>query len=193
MSFGNPDLVIVGLIALSILIGIIRGFIKELISLITWVVAITLAAMFTSSLATFMTFTHHEMVRMITAFLLIFVGTIFMGALVNFAIGSIVRKTPFSVPDRILGSLFGFLRGLVFITLLVLLGGLTSFPETTWWKHSPAIKQFQVAALWVKEQLPAEHAEGFHFQPRENKDNKDSKDKNTRKESKDSPKTKGSK
>src|SRR5579872_5678641 len=129
MSFSTPDLIIVGLIALSVLIGVIRGFIKELISLITWIVAICLAVMFTEPLSKLMTFTSHEMLQMLVAFLIIFVGTIFAGAVFNFIIGSFIRQTPFSIPDRILGSFFGFLRGLVFMTILVLLGGLTSFPQ----------------------------------------------------------------
>lgn len=168
MHFGTPDLIIVSLICLSILIGIARGFVKESISLITWVVAIGLSMLFTSDLASFMTFTKIPLVRMISAFLVIFVGIIFVGAIINFLIGVFIRKTPFSIPDRILGSIFGLLRGIVFVTILVLLGGLTPFPETPWWQESYAVSRFQELAIWLKEQLPEDNAKVFHFPGEEN-------------------------
>jgi len=156
-----PDVIIIGLIMISILIGVLRGFIKELISLITWGVAITLAALFTTPLSAVFTFTQHAMVRMVSAFLFIFVGTIFAGAIVNALVGSVVRHTPFSVPDRILGSCFGLLRGFALVTLLVLLGGLTPFPQSEWWKGSFLIGEFTDGAAWLQSQLPQEHAQSF--------------------------------
>jgi len=163
MNIGTPDLVIAGIIVLSILIGILRGLVKESISLVTWIVAICLAVMYSEPLSTHMTFTSVGFVRNLTAFLLIFVGTVFVGALINFAIGGFIRKTPFSLPDRVLGSLFGLLRGMVFVTILVLLGGLTPFPETPWWKNSYAVSHFQELAIWLKDRLPDENAKVFNF------------------------------
>lgn len=162
----TPDLIIIILILLSIIIGIIRGFIKETISLVTWIVAIVLAINYAEPLSTIMTFTKREFVRTITAFLLIFVGVGFLGALMNALIGNFIRKTPFSIPDRVLGSMFGFLRGCVLVTLLVLLAGLTPFPETTWWEKSYTIAKFEEVAIWFKERLPENNELAFHF-PRE--------------------------
>lgn len=168
MHIGTPDLIIVVMIFLSILIGVVRGFVKESISLITWVVAIGLSMMFTNGLAEYMSFSKIPLVRMISAFLIIFVGTIFVGAIINFLMGVFIRKTPFSVPDRILGSIFGLLRGFVFVTILILLGGLTPFPETPWWKGSYTVVHFQSLAIWLKEQLPEDNAKVFRF-PEEEK------------------------
>lgn len=163
MHVGLPDLIILGMICLSVLIGVVRGFVKESISLITWVVAIGLSMVFTSGLAEYMTFTKIPLVRMMAGFLIIFVGTIFLGAILNFAVGVLVRKTPFSVPDRVLGSVFGLLRGFVFVTILVLLGGLTPFPEASWWKGSYSVSQFETMAIWLKDQLPEDNAKVFNF------------------------------
>jgi len=163
MSLSTPDTIIIGIIVLSVLIGIVRGFVKELISLVTWIVAIFLAVRYSNHIAAFMTFTDHKTVRNIVAFIIIFVGTIFVGALINYGIGSLVRKTPFSIADKILGGGFGIPRGGALVTLLILLGGLTSFPEEPWWKKSPMIAYFQGLALWVKEQLPDENAKVFHL------------------------------
>ena len=163
MTLGGPDLVIAGLIVVSILIGFFRGFVKELISLVTWVVAVFLAVMYTTPLSAYMTFTKMALLRSLVAFLLIFIGTVFIGAIFNFIVGAFVRSTPFSLADKVLGSAFGFLRGLVFVTILILLGGLTPLPQATWWKKSSMVSEFQVLAVWFKEQLPEEHGKNFHF------------------------------
>ncbi|HRE30652.1 MAG TPA: CvpA family protein [Candidatus Berkiella sp.] len=163
MTIGTPDIIISGLIIVSILIGIVRGFIKELISLITWIVAIVLATMFTSELAEHMTFTKTPYIRLLCAFLLIFVGVVFVGAIFNYFIGTFVRKTPFSVADRVLGSIFGLFRGVVLLVILVLLGGLTFLPKESWWQTSYFIPRVQVLSLWLKEQLPEEYAKAFKF------------------------------
>ena len=163
MTLHTPDFVILGLVLFSILIGIIRGLIKESISLITWAVAIALAILFASTLATYMTFTKIAFLQTLSAFLIIFVGTVFIGAILNFIIGSFVRKTPFSFADRVLGGLFGLLRGILFVGILILLGGLTPLPTTPWWQKSYVISQFQDFAIWLKERLPEENAKAFHF------------------------------
>ncbi len=163
MTLSTPDLIISGIILLSILIGIVRGFVKESISLVTWVVAICLAAMYASPLSEHITFTSNAFIRNLTSFLIIFVGTVFVGAIFNYIIGSMVRKTPFSVPDRILGSAFGVLRGVFFVTVLVLIAGLTPFPKEQWWQKSYAISHFEELAIWVKDRLPDENAKVFHF------------------------------
>ena len=78
-------------------------------------------------------------------------------------IGSFVRRTPFSLPDRILGSAFGLLRGVALVSILILLAGLTPFPEAPWWQGSYSIAKFQNFAIWLKDRLPDETAKVFRF------------------------------
>ncbi|MBS0289397.1 MAG: CvpA family protein [Proteobacteria bacterium] len=163
MSLGTPDLIISGIMLLSILIGVIRGFVKESISLVSWVIAIGLAIVYVNPLSAHMTFTKIGFVRNLSAFLIIFVGTVFVGALINYFVGGFIRKTPFSMPDRVLGSAFGALRGVFVATMLILLGGLTSLPEELWWQESYAIEHFQEIAIWVKDRFPDEIAKVFRF------------------------------
>ena len=160
---GTPDFIIITIILASILIGVVRGFIKESISLVTWVIAICLAVLYAAPLSAHITFTKIELVRSLSAFLIIFILTVFVGALINYLVGGFIRKTPFSMPDRVLGSAFGLLRGVVLVTILVLVAGLTPLPEEEWWQQSKSISHFQVFAMWLKEQLPEENAKAFHF------------------------------
>lgn len=163
MSWGTPDLLIMGMIALSILMGVARGFVKESISLVTWVAAIALSVLYSSDLAKHISFTKNALIQGLCSFLLIFVSVVFMGALVNYMAGGFIRKTPFSVPDRVLGSVFGFLRGVVLVSVLILLAGLTSFPSSPWWQESYMVSHFQGVAMWIRDRLPDENAKVFNF------------------------------
>ena len=158
-----PDLLIVGVIIVSVIVGIFRGFIQESISLITWIGAIIVGVLFTKALVPFMTFTSVAFIRSLAAFMILFVLTVFLGAVINYFIGKMIRKTPFSAPDRILGSLFGFFRGVVLVSIGVLLAGLTSLTETPTWQSSRTIAHFEKVAIWCKERLPEKYAKSFQF------------------------------
>lgn len=164
--FAWPDIIIISVIALSIIIGLFRGFVKELISLATWILAIVLAVVYSGPLAQKMTFTQEPFIQTIAAFFVIFIVTVIIGAVVNYVIGRLVRNTPFSAADRILGSGFGLLRGVVLVTVVVLLAGLTPLTQADWWKSSFTVEKFESLAIWVKDRLPEEHAKPFKFPER---------------------------
>lgn len=150
----KADLIIMIILGLSVGLSFIRGFIKELISLLSWVIGIWLAIVYCHELAAFMTFTQVELIRVGVAFLAIFVPTVFFGAVINLAITSIVRKTPFSLPDRVLGMAFGFVKAGLFLSVLVLVGTLTDLPKESWWQQSKLIKPLELSASVIKSYLP---------------------------------------
>lgn len=167
-----PDILIFSIILISVIFGIFRGFIQESISLVTWVGAIIMGVVFTSDLAPVMTFTDEPFIRSLVAFMLLFVLTVFLGALVNSLVGKLVRKTPFSIPDRVLGSIFGLFRGVVLVTVAVLLAGLTSFTQTETWQKSRSIQEVEKVAVWLKARLPERFAEPFNFDDEEGEPDK---------------------
>lgn len=160
-----PDLIALGLIAISILISLVRGFVKELISVLSWILAAWLSVRHSQTLSNYITFTEVQSLRVFLAFLIIFVVMIFLGATVNFMVGHFVRKTPFSAADRVLGMVFGAARGVVILSVLVLLGGLTPLPRDAWWQESYAIVRAQKVAIWMKGFLPTEVGQYFNFSP----------------------------
>ena len=162
-ALGWPDIFIAGVIVLSIIIGLLRGLIKESISLVTWIIAIILAVIFSPELAKQMTFTKVALIQTVTAFFIIFISAVLVGSIFNFFVGKLIRKTPFSSPDRALGGIFGLLRGVVVVTIVILLAGLTPVPTSSWWQASFSIEKFEVLAVWVKERLPEEYAKPFKF------------------------------
>lgn len=165
-EIGWPDILILTVIIVSILIGLFRGLIKESISLATWVLAVVLAVVFSGPFSNVLTFTKEPFIRTIAAFFIIFILTVLVGSIINFFIGKLIRSTPFSSPDRVLGGAFGLLRGVVIVTIVVLLAGLTPLTKADMWTSSYSVEKFEVLALWVKDRLPEEHAKPFKFPER---------------------------
>ena len=158
------DLVIFGVIALSALISLIRGFVKESISLITWVVAGMVAFRYFLPMAELLKpYIEADTVRLMVAGGALFVCTLIIGAIINFIAGQLVAKTGLSGTDRALGVVFGGARGLLIVTMLVLLASLTPAPESNVWKESLSTDFFQGLAEWVRTVIPQDAIEKFSF------------------------------
>ena len=102
------DYIIIGIIAFSILVSLLRGFVREVLSLGSWVVAFIVASQFYPYLATYLTQIESMYVRNGTAIAILFVLTLIVGAIVNYVISQLVDKTGLSGTDRVLGAAFGF-------------------------------------------------------------------------------------
>ena len=157
------DYVIIGIIGLSSLISLIRGFVREALSLVVWVLAFWIAWMFFRDLALHMDWISVPSLRLGLSFALLFVAALIVGGLVNYLVGQLVDKTGLTGTDRLIGMLFGAARGILLVGVLVLLAGLTPLPEDPWWKSSQLIPYFQELAVWLKSLLPENIGERFRF------------------------------
>jgi len=157
------DYVILGVIGLSTIISLVRGFVREALSLVVWVFAFWVAWTFFRELAGHLGVFSVPSVRLGVAFATLFIATLIVGALVNYLIGQLVDKTGLSGTDRLIGMLFGAARGALLIAVLVLLAGLTPFPEDPWWQESRLLGHFQELATWLKGLLPEDIGERFRF------------------------------
>ena len=158
------DLVIIGIIVLSALISLIRGFVKESISLVTWVVAGLLALRYYGPMADLLEpFINSVTLRQWIGGGILFVATLIVGAIVNFIVSQLVSKTGLSGTDKTLGIIFGGARGVLIVTMVVLLAGLTPMPEASWWQDSVMIEFFQQLAAWVRGVIPADAVGDFGF------------------------------
>lgn len=159
------DIAILVIIALSAIISIMRGFVREALSLAAWIVAFWVAFTFSENLAgAFADYIDTPSMRMVAAFTVLFVITLLVAALINFFIVKLVEKTGLSGTDRMLGVVFGVLRGGIIVAILVLLAGLTPLPQDPWWHESMFIKHFQEVAIWVRDRLPPEYAENIVYE-----------------------------
>jgi membrane protein required for colicin V production len=149
------DVVVIFVIILSALFSLIRGFVKESISLATWIIAIWLAATFAAKLAAALPDSvESEAVRQAVGFSVIFVLSLVVGGLINMLVGQVVKKTGLSGADRIFGVLFGTLRGGLIIIVFVVIGGMTPLPEAKWWQSSVLLPWFESTAMVIQEYIP---------------------------------------
>jgi len=157
------DYVIIGIIGLSALISLVRGFMREALSLVVWILAFWIAWTFFRELAQHLTWFSVPSVRLGVALAVLFLVTLMVGGLVNFLVGQLVDRTGLTGTDRLIGMLFGAARGILLVTLLILLAGLTPLPDDPWWKSSQLIGYFQELAVWLKTLLPEDLGDKFKY------------------------------
>ncbi|MCP4768493.1 MAG: CvpA family protein [Gammaproteobacteria bacterium] len=158
------DLVIIAVIALSALISLVRGFVKESISLVTWVVAGGLALRYYPPMADLLEpFIETVKLRNLVGGGILFVATLIVGAIVNFIVSQLVSKTGLSGTDKALGVVFGGARGVLIVTMVILLASLTPAPESSMWQDSAMIGFFQQLAEWLQGVIPADAVGKFNF------------------------------
>jgi membrane protein required for colicin V production len=158
------DIAILVIVSISALVSLLRGLIKEVLSLLAWVLAFWVAITFADPFAgAFAGHIETPSLRLVVAFLILFIATLLVAGLVNFLIGKLVAKTGLSGTDRVLGMVFGIVRGIAVVAILVLLAGLTRVPQDPWWSQSMFIHHFQTLATWVIGFLPDSLAAHFSY------------------------------
>ena len=142
--------IILFIIAASALISVRRGFTREAFSLITWVAAFVVARLFSPALEVLLADSiETPSIRLAVAFGLLFTVTLIVGALINHLLGELIRVTGLSGTDRLLGMVFGALRGARVVVVLVALGH-HLFSEDAWWRESLLVPHFAMLEDWTR-------------------------------------------
>lgn len=151
------DFAIIGIIALSAIIGLARGFIREVLSLAIWVVAVFAAWTFHRPLAEQLTpWLSTPSVRIGVAFIVLVLVVLILGAILGQILSTLIEKTGLTGTDRLLGVVFGAARGALLVAVLVYLAALTPMPDDPWWKESQLIGHFQTLADRMLALIPPE-------------------------------------
>ncbi|WP_426141688.1 CvpA family protein [Pseudomonas sp. DWP3-1-2] len=151
MPFTPVDWAILGIVVISALISLKRGFVKEALSLVTWIIAGVVAWMFGAGLSQYLvSYIETPSFRVIAACTILFVATLLVGAMVNFLIGELIRVTGLSGTDRFLGMVFGAARGGLLVVVAVGLLSLGPVQQDQWWQQSRLLPQFLMVADWSK-------------------------------------------
>jgi membrane protein required for colicin V production len=163
VGFNWVDAVILAILGLSALISLFRGFVRETLSLISWVLAFWVALTFGHTLGELFLqkYINSPTVRLGVAFGGLFLVTLIACAIFNYFISQLVDKTGLSGTDRMLGLVFGIARGVVLVAALLLVAHLTPMPEESFWKQSLLIPHFEPLELWLKGFLPDNVSDRF--------------------------------
>jgi len=149
--FNWVDFLIFAVIGVSALISLGRGFVKEALSLVIWVVAGVVAWLFGGSFEQYLTpYIDNPSLRIIAACAILFVCTLLIGGLINFLIARLILVTGLSGTDRFLGVFFGAARGALLVTIVVGLLSLSPLVDDLAWRDSLLIPHFLLIADWSK-------------------------------------------
>jgi len=158
------DYIILGILLVSTGISFMRGFVREILSLVAWVLAVWIAVSFTPQVSILIeNQVTNESIRLVVAFLGLFISTLFVASLTNTLLSQLVKKTGLSGTDRLVGLIFGLARGGVIVSVIVLVVGITNIPQETWWQESTLLSHFETMAIWLKGNFPADMSTQFAY------------------------------
>lgn len=158
------DYLVLFVLVTSVIISTLRGLVKEILSLLGWIVAFVVANAYGATLAPMLPeLLPGETARLIMAFVLLFLGVRILMGLLSLAIGALITATGLSLADRGLGGLFGLARGIVIVLAAVILCGMTSIPQQDFWRNALLSPMAETGARTVKPFLPAALAQHVNY------------------------------
>jgi membrane protein required for colicin V production len=158
------DYLVLFVLLASVVISTMRGLVKEILSLLSWVVAFVIANAYGATLAPMLpSMIPGEAVRLMVAFVALFLGTRILMGLLTLAIDALIKASGLGLADRGLGGLFGFARGIVIVLFAVILCGMTSIPQQDFWKNALLSPMAETGARTLKPFLPAAFAQHVQF------------------------------
>ncbi|MBX9296002.1 CvpA family protein [Chromobacterium piscinae] len=158
------DYIAIAIIAGSVLMALMRGLIAEVLSLGSWLIAFWCAKQFSPLAMAFLPSSlQSEGLRMVAGFVLVFFLVWLATALLRVTLTGLVDSIGLGAVNRLLGGMFGLARGLVLVTALVLLGGLSNLPQKPMWRNAVLAAPFESLALSLRPWLPPTMADNLHY------------------------------
>lgn len=164
----GADVAILLVLAVSSLLSLMRGLVREVLSLVSWILSVWVAFRFCGDAGGLLQNVMAEgPLRTGVAFLALLIGTLIVLGLVGTLLARAVAASGLGSTDKVLGMWFGFLRGLAILVVLVLLAGLTPLPQQEWWQASLLLPRLVPLAQWVLSFMPPPFAGyfGYHTPP----------------------------
>lgn len=131
------DYAVLAIVGLSIILSIMRGLLREVLAIIGWVAAFYVAKTYVNELLPMIpTDIPTESLRILAAFLVLFLATLLVTSLLAIALSAIFKKIGLGWLNRLLGAAFGLARGILIVCIVVFLAGLTNIPKDAHWRNA---------------------------------------------------------
>lgn len=147
------DFAVIAISLISLSLGLWRGLVYEVLSLLGWPLAFVLSRMFAGDVAPMMPGAEGA-VRIALAYAAVFIAALIVWAILVWLVSKLVKAAGLGWLDRILGGVFGIVRGALVVLVLVWLAGLTQMPEQPFWRTAQTSRMAEDAALLTKAWLP---------------------------------------
>jgi membrane protein required for colicin V production len=158
------DYVLLFILIASIVISTLRGLVKEILSLVSWIVAFVVANMYGAQLAPLLpSAIPGEAVRLIVSFVALFIGVRLLMGLLMMAVDALIKSSGLSLADRGLGGLFGLARGVIIVLACVIVAGMTELPKQDFWTQALLSPMAETGVRTVKPFLPGSLSRHVHF------------------------------
>ncbi|HLV28812.1 MAG TPA: CvpA family protein [Burkholderiaceae bacterium] len=131
------DYIVLAILGVSALLGMIRGLVKEVLSLLAFAVAVVAAVWWGGAFATALTdYISNGFLRAALGYGGVFVIVLLLVGLLNLTLSGLIERTGLTPADHGLGAVFGLARGALIIFVLVGLAGHTELPQEPWWREA---------------------------------------------------------
>lgn len=158
------DYAVLGILGASILLSLMRGFVREALGLASWVAALFMARSYAVTVAHMLpNAIPNESLRMLAGFVIVFLVTLLATSLLTIFVSELVKKMGLSMMDRGLGAVFGLTRGVLIVCVLVMLGGLTSLPQRAEWRDAMLSAPLEELVIKASPWLPQDFTKHLKF------------------------------
>ncbi|BCM24888.1 CvpA family protein [Methyloradius palustris] len=158
------DYVVLAILGISILLSMMRGFIREILALAGWIAAFYIARTYTLQFAELLPSSiPSESLRFLAAFVILFLAALLVCSLLAIGLSQLFKTIGLSWLDRGLGAVFGIARGIVIVGVLVLLAGLTSVPRDIRWRNAMFSAPLEAMAVSILPWFPNDIAKHIKY------------------------------
>jgi len=158
------DYAVLAIIAASVLLGLWRGVVSEVLALAAWVAAFFVARAEALEVAGWLGGRIADPgLRLAAAHVLVFAVVLLVFALARWLISMMLKAVGLGLLDRLLGGAFGVLRGILVVLFAVLVAGMTPLPKADWWRGAVLAPPLETAVIAAKPWLPADAAKRIRF------------------------------
>lgn len=158
------DWVVIVIVVASAAVGAWRGLVGEALSILAWVIALMASWLFGADVGRVLFASISDpALRTVAGFAIVIALVLVAMGLLKILLRRIFRALGLSLTDRLLGVLFGLARGAVIVLLLILVGGLTSAPRTSWWTEAQLSPPLEVVVLAARPMLPPDLAKKIRY------------------------------